>query len=84
MLIAYLIAFTVVIVLSPFLFSWNKQEDLGHSMRTFWYVVLISSSCLFLLSIYASVELLRNVRKYMRSYYMEFRVKMWIQSLGMT
>ena len=84
MLIAFLIAFTVLIVWSPCFFLWRKKNDIGHSMRMFWYVVLISSSSLFLFTIYASFELLRNVRKYMRSYYMEFRVKMWIQSLGMT
>lgn len=77
---------TFLVVLSPLLIPWFKIKERGmslvsYSMYALWFFILVYSFFCLLFQLYVTFELIRNLRKYMWSYYMEYRVKIWIQNL---
>ena len=73
-----------LVLLSPFFFhDWRNQEArFVDSMHAFWTNTLVMSCILCLYCFIGTIFLIIEVRQYMRSYYLEFRVRILIQSLA--
>jgi len=80
-----MVGLSIEIVCCPFFIRWehlDKKYWGGQSSFNFFASVGVASFILLLFSLYVSFAMILNLKKYMRTYYMEFRVKIWIQSLS--